>query len=46
MYRAFDHSPAHTYEIATALDYHGVCDVDDSRSSAAFRDRLRSKATL
>lgn len=40
IYRAFEHRTAHTYEIATALDYHGVCNVPDKRTSAAFREEI------
>lgn len=43
VYRAFEHSPAHTYEIATAVDYHGICDVPEKRTSAAFRAELKHK---
>lgn len=44
VYRAFDHSPAHTYEIATALDYHDVCSMPSKRTSAAFRAELERHA--
>lgn len=40
VFRAFDHSPAHTYEIATALDYHDVCSMPNQQTSAAFRAEL------
>lgn len=41
VYRAFDHTLAHRYEIATALDYYGVTEVPEKRISAAFRQRLQ-----
>jgi|GEM_PF-6295131 len=33
----------HRYEVATALDYHGVASFHDKAQSAAFRERLRSQ---
>lgn len=44
VYRAFEHTPAHTYEIATALDYYGVCDMPNEKTSAAFRAGIERHA--
>jgi len=40
VYRAFDHSPAHQYEIGTALAYWDVVEVHDSRQSQGFKNQI------
>jgi len=40
VYRAFDHNPAHQYEIATALAYWDVIDVPEKAQSQGFRHRI------
>lgn len=44
VFRAFEHRNVMTYEIATALDYHDVCNVPSKRTSTAFRTELEHKA--
>jgi hypothetical protein len=38
VYRAFDHSPAHEFEIRTALDYHGVSETEST--SQGFENEI------